>query len=274
MNKHLFLYSIIVLAIVSCTERIDLDLNNGEFRRLVVEGWITDQTKAHEVRLSWTSSYYANEQAQAASGAIVSINDGQNSFDLTEQPSGSGLYYTDPTVAGSIGNTYTLNIELEGANWIASDIMREVPAVDSVALEYVDGDQDDDPYYDLLLWTVELPGIGDHYRWNVLINGENIRDTLSDISFSDDLLYDGAELDGVAIDYFDADRVVPGDTITLEQHAITEQAYDVIIAVLSETSWRGGLFDPPPANVPSNVSNGGLGFFGAASVSDGYTLVP
>ena len=39
-----------------------------------------------------------------------------------------------------------------------------------------------------------------------------------------------------------------------------------------ETEWRGGLFDSPPANVPSNVSNGALGYFGAAGRSE-YTIV-
>lgn len=277
MNSKIILWvlAVVVLA-TSCTKRIELELNNGDYKRLVVEGWITDQVKAHEVRLSWTSSYYHNEPAPNVSGATVMISDGSSVFSLSEQPVGSGRYFTDPTVAGSVGNTYTLNIEHNGETWMASDQLLPVAVVDSVALEYVDQDlgPDQEPYYDVLIWTVETPGIGNYYRWHTLLNGVNLRDTLANSSFSDDALVDGSEIIGVEIDFIEASRVQSGDTVTLEQHSISELAYDVIIAVLTETDWRGGLFDAPPANVPSNISNGGLGFFGAASVSAKSVVVP
>ncbi len=190
------------------------------------------------------------------------ISDASNSYTLNEQPAGSGYYYTDPSVVGTVGSTYTLNIALDGETWTATDIMRPVAVLDSVAVEFVDTDLQpwEDPHYEVLMWTVETPGVGDYYRWHTLVNGVNLRDSLSTASFSDDALVDGSPIIGVDIDYIDEDKVQSGDTITLQQHSITEKAYDVIIAVLTETDWRGGIFDTPPANVPTNISNGGLGF--------------
>lgn len=276
MKKLIIAMLVLLLAGVACTKRIDLNLDDENFKRLVVEGWITDQEKAHRVRLSWTSNYFHNEPAPVASGAVVSISDGINSWPLTEQPLGSGYYYTAGNAAGTVGNDYTLDIQLDGGSWSATDHMRPVATIDSIALSFIDTglDPGETPYYELLLWTVETPGIGDHYRWRTLVNGVSSSDTLSQANFTDDLLYDGAVINGFTVEWFDEDDLSSGDTIILEQHGITGAAYDVIIAVLTETDWRGGLFDAPPANVPSNISNGALGYFGAASVSEKSLIVP
>lgn len=273
---------LLVLAIAtlgSCTKRIDLELNNEEFKRLVVEGWFTDQAKAHQVRLTWTASYYANEAAAAVSGATVSISDGTNTWPLTEQPIGSGNYFTDPSAAGSSGNTYTLTVEHEGQTWTASDAMEPVADLDSLALEFVPGELNEfgeylSGYWAVKFWFQETAGTGDFYRWRTLVNGQTSSDTLRRASFSDDVLYDGSYIEDIEIDFLDSADVLTGDIITLEQHGISEKAYDVIIAVLTETDWRGGLFDAAPANVPTNVSNSGIGFFGAASVSEKSVQVP
>ena len=111
--------------------------------------------------------------------------------------------------------------------------------------------------------------MGDHYRWVQTINGVR-NDSLNRAAFVDDVLYDGAYVQGVVVDVV---HVVPGDTVRTEQMSITGEAYDIITAILTETDWRGGPFDPPPSNVPSNVSNGAFGFFGASSVKDRTVVV-
>jgi len=51
------------------------------------------------------------------------------------------------------------------------------------------------------------------------------------------------------------------------------EAWDVFWAVFNETEFNGGLFDAPPANVPTNVSNGAIGYFGAAAVTEIEAIV-
>ena len=71
-NLALILPALALLFASGCTKRIELDLNNEEFQRVVVDGWFTNQTKAHEVKLTLTSDYFKNEAAEAATGAQVS----------------------------------------------------------------------------------------------------------------------------------------------------------------------------------------------------------
>ncbi len=47
----------VMLALASCTEKIDIALDNS-YIRLVVEGCVTTDTMRHTVRLTTTSSYY------------------------------------------------------------------------------------------------------------------------------------------------------------------------------------------------------------------------
>ena len=47
----------------ACTEKIDIDLNEGENNRLVVEGYISTDTMQHSVRLTRSTSYFYNQLA-------------------------------------------------------------------------------------------------------------------------------------------------------------------------------------------------------------------
>jgi hypothetical protein len=272
MKRTILLFAV-AITIASCTEKVELELGELTEPRLVVEGWITDQVKPHRVRLTTSRSYFENQPAPVISGAHVTIDDGEQTVVLQEQPAGSGEYFTPPDHAGQVGRLYRLRIEHDGESWEATDMMRPVPPIDSIAFEPATngfGNNTEEGYY-VRIWTHELPGLGDHYRWKSWVNGESRSDSLKAASFTDDALYDGAQVAGVIVDWI---RAVPGDTVRVEQHAISKQAYDVILAILMNTEWRGGIFDPPPANVPSNISNGGFGFFGAASVKERTAIVP
>ena len=50
-------------------------------------------------------------------------------------------------------------------------------------------------------------------------------------------------------------------------YGISKEQYEHNTALMLETDWGGGPFSGPPANVPSNISNGALGFFSANAVS-------
>ncbi|MFT4682894.1 MAG: hypothetical protein ACJAU0_001915 [Flavobacteriales bacterium] len=273
-SKILF-FALTALFFASCTERIDLDLNDQDGKRLVVEGWFTDEEKQHEVELTWTTSFFLNEAAPRVQGALVNITDGETTWDLTE--SAPGIYLT-PEVAGIPSTTYTINIEVEGENYTASSFMRPVAPIDSLHVRELDPFEEfgfpGDPYYSVRLWTQELPGTGDRYMWITYVNGESVRDTLRELTFVDDELYDGAYVEDLEIDYLEIEsEATLGDTVFIEQYNIGEAAYDIFIGIMNETEWNGGLFDAPPANVETNLSNGALGYWGAAGVSTKSTII-
>jgi hypothetical protein len=277
MMKKVWIYIMSSLLLMGCTETIDIELNDEDNQRLVVEGWVTDYPGKQEVRLTKTTSYFYNQSAPVASGAMVQVSDGDQTWDFQEvEP---GLYRPVPDFVGEPEKTYTLNIDFEGVEYTASSYMRAGSPIDSMAFEYIDPLEefgiDETPWYNILIWTQEPEGLGDHYMWRTFVNGEALRDTLSEISFVDDGIYDGNYVAGVDVDYLDTpSEAVPGDTILLEQWNIGLEAYEIFIGIMNETAWNGGLFDAPPANVETNISNGALGYFGAASVTSKSAVIP
>lgn len=273
--KYIFLLFVLVGLLNSCTEKIDLDLNDDEeFQRLVVAGWFTDEPSRQRVDLTLTTSYLQNESAPRALGAVVSVTDGETSWNYTETD--PGVYETEDGVFGEPERSYTLSIDFEDKVYSATSFMRTVAPIDSIAFEFIEEEDEEDPdYYDVFIWTQELEGIGDSYMWLTEINGEPLRDTLTEIGFVEDEIYDGSYIDGAQIEYIDlVDGIEPGDEFTIKQYNIGREAYDVFIGIMNETEWNGGLFDAPPANVNTNLTGGALGYWGAAGVSSKSGLLP
>lgn len=265
----------VVLAAFSCTKRIELELNDDENRRLVVDAWFTSIAKQHEVRLTETTSYYAPEAAPTVSGAVVKITGPDVDETLVEEE--PGVYRTS-TIAGTVGNTYTLTIEHSGETYEASGFMRDCAPIDAVMVEFEENDVDLielDGWYVVHINTQELPGLGDDYMWLTYVNDEPLRDTLSEIFFVTDQFYDGLYIEEADIEYLDSpSEVVPGDVIRIEQLNIGRDGFEVLNGIMNETQWNGGLFDAPPANVATNISGGALGFFGVAGAQDIEFTIP
>lgn len=276
MKKLIYSVFAATVMLSACTERIDLELNEDENQRLVVEGWFTNQMKEHEVRLTLTESYLYNQPTPKAEGAAVTITDEDGTVWLLDETS-PGIYKT-AEVAGVTEKWYTLDIEYGGEVFSATSWMRPTEPIDSLHVRVLDPMEEfgfpGDPYYSVRLWTQELEGVGDSYMWQTYVNGFSVRDTLTELTFVEDGIYDGIYLEDVEIDFLDIETEANiGDTVKLEQYNIGAEAFEVFIGIMNETAWNGGLFDAPPANVQTNLTNGALGFWGAAGVSEGLAVI-
>lgn len=263
--------AIALFSLAACTKEIDIQLEEGD-RRLVIDAWFTTEEKVHEIRLSETADYFSNESTPLVSGALVQISGGGDIFTFSE--TSPGIYHSSPTAKAELGTSYTLSVTHDNQTYEAIDYCDTVPSLDSMSL-YPIFENNELKRYEFLIWTKELSGYGHYYVWRTLKNGVYLKDTLSEIEIeSDEYLGDGLEFNNFPIESISAKQVVPGDTLTLEQHNISKQTYDAFLAILSETEWRGGIFDSPPANIPSNISNNGLGVFVASSMVKRSIIVP
>jgi hypothetical protein len=273
-DKHIIFLLAGFLLASSCTEKVDIKLDNS-FIRLVVEGGISTDTMAHEVKLARTAAYFSTKPPDPVLGANVVIYDSLNQFVLKENPSKPGYYETDPGVFGLPGHTYSLHISnvdinLDGKTeeYSASSLLPPLRKPDSIKVDYVQR------FY-MNVWEVLFYGQDpvnerNYYMFKIKRNGKLLTDTIRKVGISSDEYYNGVYIKGepVAIlrDLRSNERLNSGDTITLETFGITEGYYYFIVDVYMES--RGSdPFGGQPANISTNISNNAVGYFTAMSVA-------
>ena len=187
----ILIFSILSILIVSCTEKIDIQLDDS-YSRLVVDGSITTDTMSHSVVLTSTSSYFYNQPAPPVTGALVSISDGTQNFNLSE--TSPGIYRTSPDVFGIPGKVYSLNIKLANAiggysDYTASSTLNPVTPMDSVTLKF-HPEWSKKGIWEVKCYVQEPPTV-DFYRFLLSKNQTLFTDTLDEWIITDDMFYNG-----------------------------------------------------------------------------------
>jgi hypothetical protein len=264
--------ALIVFLFASCTERIELELDES-YSRLVVEGGITNEVKSHRIKLATSSSFLGESQDPPVTDAIVSIAIGTDTIHLQEDPEKPGEYATGPGVAGIPGEIHTLTIrlpyEINGTDlYTASCEMFQVATVDSIDVVWFE------PW---LVWEVQCyatdPPSVDFYMFEVLVNDTLISDVLDEKMVTNDVFYNGQYTNGIGVGWIEEEEgLLQGDTVTLRMSRITEEYAYFIWEAVGEAGYSNPLFGGPPANVKGNISNGAMGFFSAIPVSYTSTI--
>lgn len=250
---------------------------------LVVEGGIERRPDAdslvQRIVLSTTRAFVGpNAAPPAVETATVTVSDGITTFPFLHE--GGGVYVCRG-LAGRVGTTYTLRLTWDGATYTATETLLPVPAIERVYTEFVPGGAFSDDGVYVKLDTQDPANAPNHYLWRLFIDGElqmnpdpgNSREVIASDEF-----FDGQPLRGLTPNGEIA--VVPGDTVRVEQVAISKRRYDYLFAIFNLTASTPLFGDPPPANPPGNIRNeqpGGpaaLGYFGAAEVSVAGLIVP
>ena len=271
MKNIVIIFTFSLLLLSGCTERIDIDLGTT-YTRFVVDGVITSDSMAHYVKLSKSIDYYSETAVPGVSDATVTIDDGFETILLEESDSVPGLYLTPDDYFGVPGRTYELNIELQEAingetSYSASSLLNPVAPVDSIDVVY----KEEWEAWELQLYATDPTSVN-FYMFDVYKNDTLLTDTINEVGISDDKYFNGNFTYGAPVYYFikdNPDEVVhPGDTIILRMAGITSEYYTFVVDVMNETfEFRNPLFSGPPANISTNISNGGMGFFTAYAVS-------
>jgi hypothetical protein len=255
---YISLTLIALLFFAGCTERIDLELDSTD-EKVVIEGEITTESKPHKVAVTKSAPYFANQAATPIEDAQVWLYEGENSWQLTEQE--PGCYYT-PELEGKPGATYQLEVLAEGTKYTAQSTMPQLTVIDSIRFqEDIFNDKD----MEILLFAQEPGDTKDFYMWKYFKNHILETDTITEATIERDDLVNGSYISWIGV--MQVENYSLNDTITLEMSSITEDYYWFLVEFFSETAWRGGPFDAPPANITGNISDGALGFFSTRSIS-------
>lgn len=267
--KKIFIACVLSLFIFSCKEKIDLELDSS-YTRLVVEGYITEETKAHTVKLSLSADYLANQAAVMVQGANVTLiektSSGENTFVLSENT--PGQYQTLPTFKGTIGNSYKIlidNVTIDGKTQSYEsefELLHNPIPVDSCRAEYNAAFDE----WSILVSFRDRASTKDNYMFRYSINGIPQNDTISSIPATSDEFFNGMYISAIALH-----RNIPtlhrGDIVTEEMSIISKEYLAFAQNINSSGSSGIPLFSGPPANVKGNINKGALGYFTAYSTS-------
>ncbi|WP_291859953.1 DUF4249 domain-containing protein [Marinilabilia sp.] len=264
---------LVVILPLGCTEYIDLELETAS-QRLVVDGVITNERQMQYLRLSKSVPFMTDTISPPVTGATVLLSDGYNVEQLREANEMPGYYLTQNGFSGNPGNRYELTISAVDINedgqtetYGAVSVMPGVTAPDSIDMMY------DDTWkvWKILLYADDPPATEDFYLFRMLVNGTLISESISEFNVVSDRFFDNGKAEGVWVQSINAgegtEPLKEGDVVTLQMCGITETYFNFVEGVQREGRGQYPLFSGPPANVTGNISNGGLGFFTAFSVS-------
>lgn len=260
--KNIFLIILSLFLVTSCEKEIDLDLGD-QSGNIVIEGNVTDQAGPYYVKITKSVAFTEANQYPAIENAQVILSDNTGQTE-TLQYVGNGTYQTS-TFVGQSGRTYTLKIQAEGKEYLSQSTMPEAVAFDNLEQDsFIVGGETS---YTLLPVFTDPQTLGNRYLFVYTVNN-NPKKFFSE--FSDNVNNGMANQRPLLLPNDDGDnpddiKVVVGDAIHVEMQCIDQNVYTFYSALL-QLSGGGPGGGITPANPPSNISNGALGYFSAHTV--------
>jgi len=261
--KNIFLTILSLFLVTSCEKEIDLDLED-QSGNIVIEGNITNQDGPYYVKITKSVAFTQENEYPPVENFNVNLSDNFGQSE-TLQYMGNGYYKTN-FIEGISGHTYTLKIIAEGKEYIAQSTMPEAVPFDELEQDsfMVGGETS----YTLLPVFTDPPALGNRYLFSYTINNKPKRyfSEFSDNVNNGMLNQRPLILPNDSGDNPDDVKVIVGDMIHVEMRCIDNNVYTFYSALL-QLMGGGAGGGVTPANPPSNISNGALGYFSAHTVS-------
>ncbi len=271
MRKILKCLLLIVL-LQSCEEQTDWPLQTGKLNFAVVDGIISDEMKIQSIHVSRPVTEI-NEMAQAVSNATVLVSSDQTVYSFHEIPDNKGTYVSDVSFKGENDKIYSLSITDGTQLYSAKAVL--APPEDSPFIGFVKNTTDEKFH----LTIVPFPYDPDHSAmfeilldWSTAPGYEN---TNPDLCKAKLYYYVLKTLDVSEIFAPGMEKITfpSGTALTERRYSLTDDHATFIRALLLETTWQGGFFNTATANIPTNLSTGAAGFFGACGVVEKTEIV-
>ena len=264
-QPHILSLLIACALFFACEEKSKFSLKTTATDLIVVEGVITNENTSHRISFSHTFTSQ-NEMPPPLTPDTVLITDGENIYSLTESPKGSGKFFTPPFRA-VFGRVYFLVFFYQGIQYTAVDSPPPGQPFtnDSVAIK-------EGTNYKLRLKDSGTSSNFIEYD----VNWENTTSCDASADCTGRLVYYDLKTIDVH-EIYKPDKEVfffsEGSQIIRKKYSVSEPYEVYLRSLLSETEWRGGIFDIQRANVTTNLSEGAIGFFAASTVVRDTTIV-
>lgn len=281
------------ILLISCERKVDFKLDDVT-PKLVVEATI-ENGQPPVVYLTKSQAYFSQIDLSTLANSFVRnaevyVSNGTLSHKLKEYviPAGGGLnfyYYSIDSAnlvtafTGELNKQYSLRIITEGKEYTA---ITTIPAItkriDSLYWKQAPGSNPPEKVA-VMIKATDPPGLGDYARYFTKRNQEIFYPGLN--SVFDDQIIDGSTYDIQVERGVERNGDVPegysffdkGDTVTLKLCNIDKATYDFWRTMEFTYASVGNPF-ASPTKVSSNISNGGLGYFGGYAAQYRTIIIP
>lgn len=274
--KNLIIILLTSIVFWSCDKPILLDLNQST-PRIIIEGQVTNKPGYQYVKITRSVGFYQTGESPAVEDAIVRVTDDMgNEIQFVHNPGNyadsTGFYLPETPFTGEIGRSYKLNVTADGEVYEAEDDLQRVTTFDSLTYR-ISIDEQEDPkdfgkYYEVLMYANEPQNTTDYYLFKFYRNDSLKVYNDTEIYYADDEIL-GENIDGVSSPIFYA----PGDTARVEMYSLTRNGFVFYNDLQNLLNSDGGLFNQPPSNSRTNLSNGALGYFQASALEIGEIVI-
>lgn len=269
--KKSFFFLPLLLALASCEEVIQLELDTAE-QRVVVEANLDAAHGTCTVSLSKSGDFYESNSFEKVVGASISLSTSAGGEVLLTDL-GNGRYAAQ-NIAFNPAETHRLRIALPDGQVIESSEVASPVAValDSLLLEKSVGGGTGGPggggttedQYSLTAQWKDPAGMENFYRLKIYRNGEFQSSTYI---LTDDRLGDGEPISRPVI----RQTFEKGDTLRCQLLSVSKGYYDYFTD-LANSEGRG-FSAPTPYNPKGNLTGEALGYFGVWFVSEKTIVV-
>jgi hypothetical protein len=297
--QQLFSFFLLLLLATACEDVIEIETRSSE-TQLVVDAWITDESKEQVVRLSLTQPYFDPGGIVPAKGATVIVFSQDSIPYEFKDLKNDGNYVWRPKTPGEkilqVGKQYALYVRYNNEEYFSLSKVNRVPPIDSINYfkqEYPFAPPNDlrQDGYQVDFYARDFPGPNDcywirAYRNDTLFNKPSQLTMAYDAGFSPGGAADGLMFILPLRASASPDLYKANDKMKIELYSIPIEAFYFLQLVRTEST-SAGIFATAPSNIPTNIQNLDeknkkkvLGFFAVSAVSsleaviDGTKAIP
>ncbi|SHO59650.1 DUF4249 family protein [Algoriphagus zhangzhouensis] len=266
---------LVLIALFSCQEEVDLPLATIDEAIPVIEGVWTDKDYYNEVKITLAKNYFDTTARPIISDAEVFVMTPERDMviKLTYYPETESYKSSDNQVVAEIGRTYELHVAWQDKYFVSSGTMLAPPILDSLTYEFKEERLFFDEGYFIKAYG-KIPFEDDNYYRIRVIENDSLKNSRDDYLLFDDtfglkFFEEGLEL-GYAFD--------EGDRVRMELFRMNRDVYNYFTELVGLLYNDGGLFSPPPQNPDNNIriqQGGGdvLGYFMVSPVLSETVLI-
>lgn len=259
MKKYkLGFLAILIVVLHSCKEEIDLDIPGGT-QKVVIEAELTTETDSSFVKVTRTADYYSAGKNEPITNATITING------ISFNHVNNGLYKPTAPFSGVTGQTYNLNVLADGKTYTSSSVLEPMFRIDSIFQVFKPAEGFLDAGY-----SINYIGFDNRPKIKYTYFRLGYFDTIVQRdSMADNRILFNSDQTPVGVPYafeLPFTRFQPREEVILIFRSVTKEMSDFIASYNQQTSGAPGPFQVPPANLPTNIKGGAVGYFATYDV--------